>query len=197
MDQTRQWIVAAAVDLLEQDDQAALTNAAVATRAGVSERTVYRHFATRDALVDALGVEVAQRLDSPAVPQTPEDLLDYPAKLFASFEAQPNLTRAALNTEVFSRLRDGPAAQRWQAIQVMVESRRPDLAREDCRMAAANIRFLLSASTWHYYRHQFGFSAEQVVRSVSMALTIQLQGLGLTAAAPVGRATSRVKPTRA
>lgn len=184
LDQTRQWILAAATDLLEQEGVAVLTNAAVAERAGVSERTVYRHFSTRDDLIDALGRAVAERLATPSVPQTPLALLDYPAQLFASFEARPTLTRAALSTEVFARLRDGPAAQRWAAVQAMIKERRPDLHAEDCRAAAANIRYLLSASTWHYYRHQFGFSAEQTVRCVRLALSMQLQGLGLTAPAP-------------
>ena len=180
-DHTRQWIVAAAVDVLEELGPAAvLTNAAVAGRAGISERTVYRHFATREALLDALAAEVAQRLGTPPVPSSPEALLRYPGQLFACFEARPQLTRSALTSEVFSRMRDGPAAQRWRVVQQMLDAHLPALPEAERAMTAANIRYLLAATTWHYYRHYFGFSLEQTVRCVQQALAFQLQGLGLT-----------------
>lgn len=178
-DHTRQWIVSAAVDLMEQPGAGLLTNAAIAERAGISERTVYRHFATRDALLDALAAEVMQRLGSPAAPATVAGLLDYPAELFASFEAQADLTRAALSSDIFPRMRDGPAAQRWVGLQKILAAALPGLPQAERAMAAANLRYLLAATTWHYYRHQFGFSLEQTVGCVRLALALQLKGLGL------------------
>jgi AcrR family transcriptional regulator len=178
-DQTRQLILSAAADLLENQELAELTNAAVAARAGVSERTVYRHFMNRDALLDGVAVEVASRLQSPPVPDTPEALLTYPQQLFASFEARHQLTRSALASEVFARLRDGPAARRWQAVQRMLDNSLPALSANDRAMAAANIRYLLTATTWNYYRQQLGLTAEQTVCCVRQALSMQLHCLGL------------------
>ena len=183
-DQTRQWILIAATDLLELQGLAQLSNAAVAERAGISERTVYRHFSTRDALLDEVAVTVAARLDSPEAPHTAPELLAYPAQLFASFEARPALTRAALASEVFARMRDGPAAKRWQAVQRMLEEHQPPLSADDCVIAAANIRYLLTATTWNYYRQQLGLDAQQTVSCVRKALAAQLYGLGLLAEYP-------------
>lgn len=53
----REAILAAAATLLEQAPD--VTMADVATAAGVTRATVYRHFADRDALLDALGLEIA------------------------------------------------------------------------------------------------------------------------------------------
>jgi AcrR family transcriptional regulator len=185
-DHTRQWIVAAAVDLMEQPGAGPLTNAAIAERAGISERTVYRHFATRDALLDSLAAEVARRLGSPPVPATPAALLDYPAELFACFEARSQLTRSALNSDVFPRMRDGPAAQRWRGVQQVLADALPGLPEAERAIAAANLRYLLAATTWQYYRYQFGFSLEQTVRCVRLALVLQLKGLGLDLGATPG-----------
>ena len=187
-DHTRQWIVAAAVDLMEQPGTGPLTNAAIAERAGISERTVYRHFATRDALLDALAAEVMQRLGSPPVPATPAALLDYPAELFAGFEARSQLTRAALNSDIFPRMRDGPAAQRWRGLQQILADALPGLPEAERAIAAANLRYLLAATTWQYYRYQFGFSLAQTVRCVRLALALQLKGLGLDLGAAGGTA---------
>ena len=179
-DHTRQWIIDAATDLLEENGSNALTNAAVAERAGVSERTVYRYFATRDALLDEIAAAVSQRLETPGVPQTPEALLGYPAQLFARFEARAQLTRAGLAPDVFSRLRDGQAAQRRQAVRRLLEAQLPKASAEQLSLAAANIHYLLTATTWHYYRHHFQFDAAQTVLCVQQALAFQLKGLGFS-----------------
>ena len=53
-EQTRARIVQAAVDLLAEGDAGDLAMPDVAARAGVSVRTVYRSFATKDELLDAV-----------------------------------------------------------------------------------------------------------------------------------------------
>jgi AcrR family transcriptional regulator len=169
-EQTRLWLVEAACDLLESEPEAALVNAAIAQRAGVSERTVYRHFPTRETLLDAVATEAGRRLAMPAVPDSLAGLLQYPQALFAAFEAQPALTRAALKPEVFARMRDGQAAQRWTELQGLLAHSCPDAPEIERRQAAANIRYLLSATTWRYYRDNFGFDAEETVRCVEAGL---------------------------
>lgn len=52
-ERTRLHIIAAAVGMLRESTADLLTMARVAERAGVTERTVYRHFRTRDALIRA------------------------------------------------------------------------------------------------------------------------------------------------
>src|SRR5687768_18577046 len=56
----RQRAVAGAVAVLERGE--ALTYAAVAAAAGIPERTLYRHFPTREALLKALYDWVNQKL---------------------------------------------------------------------------------------------------------------------------------------
>lgn len=176
-EQTRQWMVEAAVDLMEADPEAPLVNALIAQRAGVSERTVYRHFPTRDSLLDAVGLCVARRLAVPELPDSLDALVEYPARLYGCFETHSNLTRAALKPDIFVRMRDGQAARRWTAIQSLLDRSHPELEAEERRMATAHIRYLLAATTWRYYRDNFGFTAEETVHSVQIALRHILAGL--------------------
>lgn len=179
-DQTRQWLVDAAVELLEQDPESALVNAAIAKRAGVSDRTVYRYFPTRDTLLDALAQDLARRLAVPPVPDIAAGLPAFAHALFASFERQAPLTRAALRPEVFGRMRDGQAAQRWTALQALMDCEFPVVDPDERRMATTNIRYLLAATTWRYYRDNFGFSAEEAARCVATAVGHILGGLEKT-----------------
>lgn len=61
-DLTRVSILDAAVDFFLDDGEADLTMQRVADRAGVSLRTVYRHFDDRAALVEAIGDRIRERM---------------------------------------------------------------------------------------------------------------------------------------
>ena len=41
----------------------------------------------------------------------------------------------------------------------------------------ANIRFVLGASTWHYYREYFGFSLADSIASAELSIRESLEGL--------------------
>ena len=44
-------------------------------------------------------------------------------------------------------------------------------------MTAANIRYYLSASTWHYFRYNFNFDIETSIKCAELAVNQALQGL--------------------
>jgi AcrR family transcriptional regulator len=77
----RAALVDAALELLEESGESALSLRAVARRAGVSPAAPYRHYADREALVSAVAAvgyrELAERLGAahPA-PSTPDQLAD-------------------------------------------------------------------------------------------------------------------------
>lgn len=177
VDHTRQWIVEAATALLEDGGATALTNAAIAARAGIAERTVYRHFGTRDALLDEIAAAFMLRLDAPAPPDSVAGLLAYPAALFGCFEARSQLVQAALDSELFIRVRDGQAAERWTAIRRVLDAQWPAATPHERELTAANLRYLLSATTWRYYRQHLGFDSRRTVESVQLALRCLIEGL--------------------
>lgn len=177
VENTRRWIVTAALDLLEQDGGVPLTNASIAARCGVSERTVYRHYASRDALLNDVATEVGRRLDPPPVPGSIGELVDFPGQLFGRFEECAALTRAALQSELFARLRDGVSVSRGTALKRLLDRDLPDSCKEQRKLTANNLRYLLTATTWNYYRNQLQLSAEVTVASVCLAVDQLLAGL--------------------
>ncbi|HZH42510.1 MAG TPA: helix-turn-helix domain-containing protein [Lysobacter sp.] len=176
-DHTRSLILASAVELLEAEPVSGLTVRAVAARAGISERTVFRYFATRDDFLEAVASEVARRLELPAPPATVDELPDFADRLYRRFEAKAALTRAALHTEIFSRMRDTQARERWASVQRLVDAYAPRRSAEARAIAAANIRYFLSATTWHYYRTHFGFELERAIACAHVAVAQALEAL--------------------
>jgi len=153
----------------------------------MSERTIYRYFATREQFLDAVAQEVRQRIDLPPNPTSVDELLAYPALLFGRFEAKRALTRAALHGELFGRMQNTQARERWTAVQRIVDTVAPRRSVRDRRMAAANIRYFLAATTWNYYREYFGFSLEETSQSATQAIRATLDLL----VPPVRRADRR------
>lgn len=174
---TRSLILDAAIALLTEEDAAELSVRSAAQRAGMSERTVFRYFPARDDLLDAVAAEMNARLAPPPVPERVEDLPGYPEAIFARFEATAPLTRAALRSEVYERIRSGDLVRRRETIRRLVDEAAPHAPDAMRRLVAANIHYHVVASTWHYYRARFGFSAADAVAAARLAIEHALAGL--------------------
>jgi AcrR family transcriptional regulator len=176
-DFTRQVILAAALDTLERGSLADLTVRAVAKRANLAERTVFRYFADREAFLDAVGGALSEKLQLPAPPASLQDLLAAPRALYERFEDQSSLTRSALHTDLFHRMRAIHARPRWVAVRKVIDEIAPRRTERERKIASANIRHYLQASTWHYYRFYFDFSLEDTIAAAETGVRDTLVGL--------------------
>jgi AcrR family transcriptional regulator len=176
-DLTRQVILDAALDTLEQGSLADLTVRAVAKRANLAERTVFRYFADREAFLDAVGGALSEKLQLPAPPASLQDLLAAPRALYERFEDQSSLTRSALHTDLFHRMRAIHARPRWVAVRKVIDEIAPRRTERERKIASANIRHYLQASTWHYYRFYFDFSLEDTIAAAETGVRDTLVGL--------------------
>lgn len=176
-DLTRQAILDAAVGMLERSTVSELTVRAVAKQANISERTVFRYFASREEFLDAVADAVRARFALPPPPTTREQLLAAPRALYTRFEAVASLTKAALHSELFHRMRETQARARWKAVRELVDQIAPRKPERQRRIAAANIRYYLAASSWYYFRFYFGFSLEDTIACAETAIRQSLEGL--------------------
>jgi AcrR family transcriptional regulator len=178
-DLTEAVILSAAIDLLEHSTVAELTVREVAQRANISSRTVFRYFPSRDEFLDAIAAQVIRKMELPPHPETIAQLLNMPAALYRAFESRTSLVKAALHSELFDRIRSAPAQQRWIAIGQLLDQHAPKAASRERKLAAANIRYFLSATTWHYYRFYFGFGLPDTVAAAEAAIRQALAGVGV------------------
>lgn len=176
-DLTRQVILDAAVDTLERGTVTDLTIRAVAKRANIAERTVFRYFATREEFLDAVATEVRTRLNLPPPPRSVDDIYALPRALYSSLDAQARLTRASLHTELSDRIRGWQAKERWSAVRRVIDTLAPRRSEQERKLTAANIYYYVTASTWQYYRFYLGFSLEDSIAAAETAIRDTLSGL--------------------
>jgi AcrR family transcriptional regulator len=178
-DFTQSLILEAGVQLLLEDPKTDLSVRAVARRAEMSERTVFRYFASREELVDSVASEVFARLEEPPYPTTIPELLEYPRAMFERFEATAGLTRAALHSEIYHRIRAQDAAKRAAAIRQLIDQAPAWASERERRLAAANIHYHVVASSWRYYRDYFSFSLDETIDAACSCIEQILLGLGV------------------
>jgi AcrR family transcriptional regulator len=132
----------------------------VADRAGVTHRTVYRHFEDREALVDAIGERFEQWLAEEGLiqPQTLDDLPRHIEALFRLFDQFPDLVRGAALLALTRGQRTAGSKQRTVRWRRIFEAELPRLPRGEVQSAFAVWRTLSGTIGWYLLSSQFGLS---------------------------------------
>jgi AcrR family transcriptional regulator len=171
-DQTKERIVQAAVDLLSEGDAGDLSMADVAERAGVSVRTVYRSFTSKEDLLDGVIVWVndhIQRVASPR-PETRESYETTTAGAAdAIFQIEP-LYRALFATPAgrASHQRQGRAELILQAYAAEMEGLDDGAAR---RLGAA-LHLMASSNGALFMKDYWNLPAEDIGRVMQWAIRV-------------------------
>jgi len=177
-DMTRQLILDAAIELLERSAPVhEVTVRAIAHQGNMSERTVFRYFSSRDELLDSVTAEASRRLGLPGPPQDIAELESAPERLYRAFESHTSLTKALLHSDLFHRMASQAATRRWGAVARLIDCHAPDVTAYERKIAAANIYYYLTGSTWHYHRFQLGFSLEETIDCARAVIFRTLQAL--------------------
>src|SRR5918911_2465766 len=132
---TRERILSAVAELLERGEAEDLTVPDVAAASGVSLRTVYRYYPTREQLLEAAGRWIGDELLRHPYPQT----LDEVAELFRvgcrDFDERPGLVRALALSQLRQSVRGYRRRERVDAIGRALRSELPHLSEPELRRA--------------------------------------------------------------
>lgn len=152
----------------------------VADRAGVSHRTVYRHFGSREALVDALAGELdrlMERRDVPLLPDGERRLSDLVAGVFEVFDERPDLVRAVALGSLAGGSQPRSRRVRDREIRGWVEERGRGLPEKELAEASAVVRYLANSLSWIVLTRQLGLSSDEAARAVGWAVDTLLRDL--------------------
>jgi AcrR family transcriptional regulator len=164
-EKTRTAILNALAEIIVEHGGLGFSVQQVADRAGVTHRTVYNHFPTREALNDALAVHVEQGIgpssDAPPLPSTVAGLGPMIEQAYRLFDAHEVHLRAYVMLMVASR---GPAAvarERTLALEDVIRHEALGGEPTGVRGLAAALRMFASATGWHLLTEHFGLSPEE------------------------------------
>ena len=166
----RERILRAVAELLESDDAADLTMPRVAEVSGVSLRTLYRYFATREALLDAAGRWIGGELLKQAFPANLDDIADSFERACAEFDERPGLVRAMALSQVGREARSSRRRERLQAIRDALEQEAGGLSDAELRQAEAVLAYLHNMLAYTTLREEHELSGDEIGAALGWAI---------------------------
>jgi len=173
------------------------TFASVAKEAGVPERTLYRYFPTREALLEGifewanarLGFQGERPTDAPA-------LKALVRRCFPGFDALAPVVRELLLAPEGRLARLRGKATRQRSSLALVQREAPGLAATDARRLAAVLQLLGQAATWHSLRDYWDMNGEEAAEASTLAIELLLEGARARTAARSKTVKSKPKNRR-
>ena len=170
---TRHAILEAVVDVIMETDGIGFSVQAVADRAGVTHRTIYNHFPTREALCDAFSDHVDELLmASSGSPEPTWSLASIPLlveNLYRTLALRDRHARAYVMLMIGNRR----PMSAWRKRSLMAEKL---IAREQSeripltsRQVTAVIRMFVSTMGWHLLTEQCGLSTDEAAAASTWA----------------------------
>src|SRR5687767_9423779 len=155
---TRRAILEAMVDVIMETDGIGFSMQAVADRAGVTHRTVYNHFPTREALNDAFAVYVeeliAQGRDRP--PEADMSLDEFcSGDVFRFFTEYDGYIRAYVMLMIATRSAAKVASDRTAWVARRLPREAGPMTQSEARRIAAALRMFLSSTGYHLLTEQY------------------------------------------
>jgi AcrR family transcriptional regulator len=177
---TRRMLLEALLAEIAEKDVEDVQIADVAARAGIAVRTVYRHFPTKEALLDAFWEWwIAERFGVPDdQPVRPDTFPDYLRRIYGAFDRTEPVMRAFIHSRAGRELRDRTRHRRIKMIDETMRDAVALMPAEDQGRALAVFQTLLSVTTWDTLRHFRGLSGEEAGDAVAWVARVLLDELG-------------------
>src|SRR5262245_18704909 len=127
----------------------------VADMAGVSHRTVYRYFSTREELLAGLAVWLASRMPKDLDAYRPDEFADAIRDSHAVFAQQADRVRALAVLAAGTRIRLRHRGQRTRTVQRVIAAFTGHLAEEVARAVAVIIREFAGSHMWAHLTDEY------------------------------------------
>jgi AcrR family transcriptional regulator len=179
LEQTRVRILEATTEVLADPASEEVTIPLVAKRARVSLRTVYRHFATREALFDAWAEWVDERLQIHlhSYPESAEQLGPFARELYRSYDESGSLVRAMLTSRAARAVRERTRRRRQRGFNRAMCGLTAGLEPKERARVVAVVYLLVSAPAWQAMREQSGLDGVEAGKAAAWALRVLTEEL--------------------
>jgi len=161
MELTRERLLTAAVDVILEGSAGELSLRDVAQKAGVSAPTAYRHFATKQDLLDAVVAHIDRKMSIPPAIHSVEDFIAALPVIHRAFADNARLMRAYVRTRAATDLRHAGRANRARRVEAAARASFPDLPVEAVRALAPVLQLFSSSSGWEIWSEQWGLEGER------------------------------------
>ena len=177
---TRDLILEALGDLIGEGRLAEFSVQDVADRAGVSMRTVYRHFASRDALLEGFLAWVGERARAAGAmrfPATADDIAPLLRQRYAAFEELASVVVAMAKLDSATGIGTPIAAKSLGTMRSSLAEVTGHLDPDLTEAVVWTIRIMWSHKTWAAFHEEGGLDAAHAGAAASWAIDVLIKEL--------------------
>ena len=174
---TRERILSAVADLVERGELEELTVPAVAEVSGVSLRTIYRYYPTREDLMEAAGRWIGDELLKHPYPRDLDEVADLFEAGCRDFDERPGLARALALSQLGQRVRGYRRRDRLEAIGRALREEVGGVDDQELRHAEAVLAYLHNIVAYTILREECGMSGEEIGRAIAWAIRTLVEDL--------------------
>ena len=154
---THERVMRAVAALLTRSSEE-VTFERVAAESGIPQRTLYRHFANKDALFGAFWPWMNALIEVPQTPLSAAEITDHIPALFAAFDRQEPLVRAMLHSPHGRAVRLAHNEARRDKFAEALKAETILLSEANARRLLAGVTALCSAAGWETIKDYRGLS---------------------------------------
>jgi AcrR family transcriptional regulator len=175
---TRELILRTVAELLEQGEASELAVPEVARRSGVSLRTVYRYFPTREKLIAAAGEWIGVNVLAAAfIPPTLAEIPEVYAENAALWDEHPRLAEAMALSRGANSLRSIRRQERLEKLREALREVTDGLPEAEARRAFGVFAYLDNMLAWVTMRDEAGLDGKEVGAAVTWAMQVLIDDL--------------------
>jgi AcrR family transcriptional regulator len=176
-DLTRDIIFEALTRLVSKEGVHEFSIQRVADLAGVSHRTVYRYFQTREQLLEGLALWLEDRTPRELNSYGPDQVEDAIRTIHGLFEQHSDKVTALAVLAAGARIRTPQRKEHSRTVERSLAGFVRHLDPKDARAAVTLIRSILGSQMWSHLRNDHGLEGEQTTRAVVWAVTTLIDAL--------------------
>lgn len=176
-EETRRLIVEAVAGLVAEGELHTFSVQDAADRAGVSYASVYRHFPTRESLLEGTYEWASEVIGAEATlrPGRLEELPDWIEQSLPWFEEHREVSQALLVLMGALNLQPSSRRSRDDVVARLVAGDAPELPEYRKRQVAAILRFLAGSHAWATLRQRFGLDPDETAEALRWALDVLIR----------------------
>ncbi len=193
---TRRLIVEGLIEQLADGGLPEFSLPRVAKRAGVTTRTIYRHFPTREALLAAVDAEMEARVGSNFDVADADAIVASVRPQFEMFDAHATLIKALLQAGVGGEIRARGRQRRAARLRAVLAAAHPGMSAAELSRATALVHLIFSAGSWEALQQVWGLSSEEAATTVEWGVQTILAELRRRHASPVPKKKQPKKVAR-
>jgi AcrR family transcriptional regulator len=173
---TRDHIMEVAYELLVNHPDQPFSHEAIAARAGVGARTVYRYFPAQSDLYEELWVRVRKQAGA-IFPSSEAEILPQIPILFGGFDRNEKVIRAVLESPAGHRVRERGAPEGRAAFSKSLAGLTAGMSPAEKRQVVAIFLAIYSAPFWELLRKRGGLSGADAIAAAEWAMSALIQSL--------------------